>query len=316
MVKATAETAKGLQTRPVKRKSVKRTMRETRSDRILLGVVYAFLALVIVVILYPIIFIFSSSVSSYSAVLTGKVIFWPVGFTLLGYLAVFRDPAIITGFINSVIYTVAGTAVSVALTILMAYTLAQRQFPGKRLIIMLLVFAMIFNGGLIPFYIVVERLGMINTRWSMILPSALGIWQVILAKTFFQSTISPELQEAAEMDGCGHFRFLWSIVIPISKPIIAVLALLYAVGQWNAYFNPLLFLNSSSLYPLQLVLQSILISPNASNFVNAQQYQLMMAMETLLKYAVIVITTVPIVLVYPLVQKYFVKGVMVGSLKG
>jgi len=292
------------------------TIREPAGDRVFLIGVYAFLGLMLVFVTYPLVYIVSSSFSSYKAVQAGQVWLWPVQPTLLGYQAVFQDPDIVTGYLNSAFYTIFGTLLSVTLTVMMAYPLSRKDFYGRRILIWALLLALIFNGGLIPFYMVVRSLGLIDTRWALIIPTALGIFPVLLAKTFFQSTIPNELYEAAQMDGCSDIRFLVRIALPLSKPILAVLTLLYAIGQWNSYFNALIFLNSQSLYPLQLVLRNLLIlNQSPVNAVNPEQLQLFQAMSTLLKYSVIVVASVPALLLYPLAQKYFVKGVMLGSLK-
>jgi putative aldouronate transport system permease protein len=293
-------------------------IRESKGDRAFLIGIYVFLGLILVAIGYPLIYIVSSSFSSYQAVEGNKVWLWPVQPTLLGYQAVFRNAQVLTGYLNSAIYTVGGTALSVTLTIMMAYPLSRKDFYGRRLFIWALLFAMIFNGGLIPFYLVVKSLGMLDTRWAMIVPTALGIFQVLLAKTFLQSTIPNELYEAAQIDGCSDIRFLLGIVIPLSKPIIAVLVLLYAVTQWNSYFFALIFLNSQNLFPLQLILRALLVLYNnqtSMQALNPTEYQVFVTMKTLLKYSLIVVASVPVLLMYPLAQKYFVKGVMLGSLK-
>jgi putative aldouronate transport system permease protein len=292
--------------------------RESAGDRAFLIGIYVFLGLILVAIAYPLIYIVSSSFSSYAAVTGNRVWLWPVQPTLLGYKAVFDDSQVVTGYLNSAIYTVCGTALSVTLTIMMAYPLSRKDFWGRSVFIWALLFALIFNGGLIPFYLVVKSLGLLDTRWSMIVPTALGIFQVLLAKTFFQNTIPNELYEAAQIDGCSDLRFLTRIVLPLSKPIIAVLVLLYAIGQWNSYFNALIFLNSENLFPLQLILRSLLVLGNnqaSMQALNPTQYQLFETMKTLLKYALIVVASVPVLLLYPLAQRYFVKGVMLGSLK-
>jgi len=294
------------------------TIRESRGDRLFLIGIYIFLTLVLVAIAYPLIFVVSSSFSSYQAVRAGQVWLWPVGLSLDGYRAVFDDPQVMTGYFNSAFYTFFGTLLSVTLTVMMAYPLSVKDFLGRRFFIWMLLFAMIFNGGLIPFYLVVKSLGMIDTRWALIVPGALGIFQVLLAKTFFQATIPTELYEAAQIDRCSDIGFLLRVVIPLSKPIIAVLVLLYAVGQWNSYFNALIFLNSESLYPLQLVLRSLLIlgdQQGSAQVVSPEQLQRFEAMSTLLKYSLIVVASVPVLFLYPLAQRYFVKGVMLGSLK-
>ncbi len=294
------------------------TIRESPGDRVFLIGIYVFLSLILVAIAYPLIYIVSSSFSSYAAVEGNKVWLWPVQPTLLGYKAVFDDSQVVTGYLNSAFYTFFGTLLSVTLTVMMAYPLSHKDFWGRSVFIWALLFALIFNGGLIPFYLVVKNLGMLDTRWALIVPTALGIFQVLLAKTFFQSTIPNELYEAAQLDGCGDVRFLISIVLPLSKPILAVLVLLYAIGQWNSYFNALIFLNSQDLFPLQLILRSLLVlggNQASMQALNPTQYQLFETMKTLLKYSLIVVASIPVLLLYPLAQKYFVKGVMLGSLK-
>ncbi|MBK8799019.1 MAG: carbohydrate ABC transporter permease [Anaerolineales bacterium] len=299
--------------------SVKRTIRirESLGDRIFLTGVYLFLMIVLLIVLYPLVYVVSSSFSSAAAVSSGKVWLWPVDFSLRGYQVALSNPQIITGYANSLYYTVFGTLISVVLTVLVAYPLSRRTLFGRNATMMFIVFTMIFYGGLIPTYLVVKDLGMLNTRWALLIPQAMAAWQVIIARTFFQVSIPEELAEAAELDGCSDLRFLWSVVIPLSKPILAVLVLMYAVGQWNAYFDALLYLKSAELHPLQLVLRSILIlntttsgSMEASVMVERQQ------MADLLKYSLIVVGSLPVLLIYPFAQRYFVRGMLIGSVKG
>jgi ABC-type glycerol-3-phosphate transport system permease component len=293
-------------------------IRETRGDRAFLIAVYAILVLIVVVVLYPMIYIVSCSFSSSNDVQGGNVWLWPVHPTLLGYRAVFQNDLVITSFFNSVFYTLVGGLFSTAITIMMAYPISRRYFIGRRVWIWALLFAFVFNGGLIPFYLVVKDLNLLNTRWALIFPSALGIFQVFLAKTFFQTSISSELYDSAQLDGCSELQFLMRIVLPLSYAIIAVLFLLYAVGQWNSYFNALIFLEDQTLYPLQIVLRSLLIvGQNAfdMNSGSAEEIARIQAMNTLLRYSVIVVGSVPMLLIYPFAQRYFVKGVMLGSLK-
>jgi putative aldouronate transport system permease protein len=296
------------------------TIRESGTDRIFLIGVHAFLTLILILVLYPLLFIVSSSFSSAAAVQGGKVWLLPVDLTLDGYIGVFQYNAVWTGFANSLLYTVGGTLLSVSLTVMMAYPLSRREMAGRSVWIWAILFAMLFNGGLIPFYLVVRDLEMLNTPWAIIVPSALNIFSIIIAKTFFQNSLPKELYEAAQLDGCGDFRFLTRIALPLSKPILAVLTLWSAVGIWNSYFNALIFLNSQSLYPLQLVLRQILVEnkidyTSMSAALDPNRLAMMQNMETLLKYSLIVITTLPILLIYPFVQKYFVQGVMIGSVK-
>jgi ABC-type glycerol-3-phosphate transport system permease component len=293
-------------------------IRESLPDRVFLGTIYVFLFVILIAVAYPLIYVVSSSFSSSSAVIAGKVWLWPVEPTLYGYEAVFRYPQVWTGYLNTIIYTVSGSLLSVVLTIMMAYPLSRKSFFGRKPFIWLLLFAMMFQGGLIPFYLVVKSLGMLDTRLAIVIPTALNIFSVMVAKTFFQSTISADLHEAAQIDGCSDIRFLLRIVLPLSKPIIAVLVLWSAVSQWNSYFNALIFLNSEKLYPVQLILRQILVLSNVSMTsmnLTPEQLKVFEDMKTLLKYSVIVVASVPILLLYPLVQKYFVKGVMIGSIK-
>jgi putative aldouronate transport system permease protein len=296
-------------------------VRESPGDLVFLICIYIFLAIVGVIAIYPMIYIVSSSFSSGNAVLSGKVVLWPVSPTLDGYHAVFNYAPILPSFGYSILYTVGGTSLTLFLTIAMAYPLSRRDFYGRRVWIWLLLLALLFNGGLIPFYLVVKTLGMINTVWSQIVPTALNVFLVILAKTFFQQTISNELYEAAEIDGANDIAVLLHVVLPLSKPIIAVITLLTAVGIWNSYYYALIFLNSSALYPLQLVLREIVVYAQVMaagfgyNNMTAQQFIYYQNMAALLKYALIVVATVPMMLFYPLVRRHFVKGVMLGSLK-
>lgn len=294
-------------------------VKETRADRTFGIAVYVFLGVIGAVILYPAIYIVSSSFSSGAAVLAGEVWLWPVHPTVTGYLGVFSDNAVWTGFFNSAIYTVCGTVLSVCLTISMAYPLSRKDLVGRNVWIFMILFALLFSGGLIPLYLVVKNLGLMNTRASIILPTAMNIFAIIVAKTFFQTTIPSDLYEAAQIDGCSDIRFLLSIVLPVSTPIIAVLVLWAAVGQWNSYLSALLYLNSQSLYPLQLVLRDILVlnNINFSTMGNLSPTELLhlQNLEDLLKYSLIVISTLPILFLYPLVQKYFVRGIFLGSVK-
>jgi putative aldouronate transport system permease protein len=292
-------------------------IRESVGDRIFLGFIYFFLAFVLLIVLYPLIYVVSSSFSSPAAVSSGRVWLWPVDFSLKGYQVAFSNPQIVTGYVNSLYYTLFGTIISVTLTVMVAYPLSRRTLFGRDAIMIFIVFTMIFYGGLIPTYLVVKNLGMIDTRWALLIPQAIAAWQVIIARTFFQVNIPEELAEAAELDGCSDLRFLWSVVLPLSKPILAVLVLMYAVGQWNAYFDALLYLKSASLHPLQLVLRGILIlNTTTSGSMEASVMAERQQMADLLKYSLIVVGSLPVLLIYPFAQRYFVKGMLIGSVKG
>lgn len=294
------------------------SIRESRGDVLFNAVNYAILSLFLVTILYPLIYIASSSISHSEAVIGGEVWLWPVRPTLEGYIAVFKHKLIWSGFANSLYYTAAGTLINVVMTILAAYPLSRKDFYGKNVFMFLFVFTMMFSGGLIPTYLVVKDLGLLNTTWSMLLPGALGIWNMIITRTYFQTTIPDELLEAAQIDGCNDFQFVWKVVLPLSGPIVAVITLFYAVGHWNSYFNALLYLKNQSLYPLQLVLRDILVQNEVdlNMLVDITEQAKREGLRVLLKYSLIVVATVPLLIVYPFVQKYFVKGIMIGSLKG
>ncbi|SER93479.1 carbohydrate ABC transporter permease [Butyrivibrio fibrisolvens] len=288
-------------------------------DSVVYFINYILLALLLVAVLYPIIYIISCSFSSGNALMTGKVKLLPVEPTLQSYKAVFKYQSIWTGYLNSIIYAVVGTVISMVMTLLAAYPLSRDDFRGKKIYMFIILFTMMFSGGLIPTYLLIKNLGMMDTIWAVVLPGAVSAYNIIVARTFFANTIPKELYEAAEMDGCSDFRFFITIVLPLSTPIIAVLSLWVIVGLWNSYFGPMIYLNSQDKYPLQLVLRKILllsqVNLNQSNIdpetIRKNQY-----LGEMLKYGTIIVSTLPLMIVYPFVQKYFVKGVMIGSVKG
>ncbi|MEU4393012.1 carbohydrate ABC transporter permease [Kribbella sp. NPDC023855] len=295
----------------------KSTIAETRSDRIFLIGVKVMLTVALVAVLVPLIYVVANSFSSAGAVSSGQVFLWPVEPSLRAYQEALSDPQILKGYYNSLVYAVGGTFISVTLTIAIAYPLSRKTFFGRNVIMSLLLFTMLFSGGLIPTYLVVQDLGMLNTRWAMVIPSAIGVWQVIIARTFFRSTIPDDLYEAAVLDGASDLRFLWSVVLPLSKPVIAVIALMYAIFQWNTYFDALVYLKDPGLYPLQIVLRNILIlnsTTGAAADISATLERQQLA--NVLKYALIVISSLPVLLIYPFIARHFTKGVMVGAVKG
>jgi len=239
-------------------RSQRTTIEETRTDKVFLAGVKIMLWIALIIVAVPLIYIVANSFSA-SAVSAGRVLLWPVEPSIRAYKEAFSDPMIMKGYLNSFVYATGGTLISVTLTIAIAYPLSRRTLFGRNVIMSLLIFTMLFSGGLIPTYLVVQDLGMLNTRWAMVIPSAIGVWQVIIARTFFRSTIPDELYEAATIDGASDLRFLWTIVLPLSKPVIAVIALMYAIFQWNSYFDALVYLKDPSLYPLQIVLRNVLI---------------------------------------------------------
>ena len=293
-------------------------VREIRADGIFNFINNTFLLVCFVIVLYPLVYIVASSFSSPQAVIAHKVWLFPVNFDTVSYKAVFANKDIASGYMNSIIYVALGTFASVSLSMLLAYPLSRKEFYGRKFVTKFIMVTMLFSGGLIPLYFVVKNIGMYNTRWAIVLPNAVNVWNVIIARTFLQETITNELYDAAQIDGCSDLRFFFEIVIPLSGAIIAVLALFYAVVLWNSYFDALVFLQDKKLYPLQIVLRNILIvnrtDPSMLSDVAAAARTQGLA-ETI-KYALIVVASVPLLVLYPFVQKYFVKGVMIGSVKG
>ncbi|WP_367948744.1 carbohydrate ABC transporter permease [Rathayibacter sp. VKM Ac-2857] len=285
-------------------------------DRVFMIAVYVLLTTFLLAVLLPLLYILASSFSSPLAVSSGRVSFWPIDFTLEGYERALGDSTILAGFANSLFYTAAGTFVSLVLTVAIAYPLSRKDFWGRGGITLGVIFTMLFAGGIIPTYLVVQQLGLLDTRWALILPQAVGVWQVIIAVVFFRSSIPDELYEAAQLDGASDLRFLWTIVLPLSKPLLAVVALMYAIYQWNSYFDALLYLRDPSLYPLQLVLRNVLILNQATPGMDAAAQIERQQLADLLKYSLIVISTVPVMVLYPFVARYFNKGIMLGAVKG
>ena len=294
-------------------------IRYSHSDRIFYVINHTFLLLSLLVVLFPLLNVIAQSFSSPNAVITGKVYIWPVDFSLDAYKRIFNNSDLLMGFGNTFFYTIFGTIINVTLTVMAGYPLSKKDFYGKGVIIGMFIFTMIFNGGLIPSYLLVKNLGLYNTRWAIIIPTAMSVWNVMIARTFFQNTIPDELCESAEIDGASDIRIIMSMILPLSKPIIAVLTLFYAVDHWNEYFNPMIYLQNKSLLPLQVVLRNILADAKMieemANIVNEQQTN-SLALVEVLKYAIIVFASIPVLIMYPFVQKYFTQGIMIGSLKG
>lgn len=297
---------------------MEKKVKMSKKDTVFMGLVYLFLTFVLIIVLYPLIYVISASFSSPGAVSSGKVFLLPVDPTLIGYDAVFKNPKIVSGFLNSFFYLIIGTAVNVAMTMLAAYPLSRREFLGRKIISGIFVFTMYFSGGLVPTYLLVKNLHLLDTRAAVIIPVAMSVWNVIIARTYLQSTIPDELYEAAQLDGCSVTGFLVKIVLPLSAPILAVLVLYYGVGNWNSYFNAMIYLKSQELYPLQLVLREILMlgKVDMTMITDVNALQRMQGLSSLLKYAVIVVASLPMMAIYPFVEKHFVKGIMIGSLKG
>lgn len=296
--------------------------RETTADKLFNIALHLVLFFILIIVLYPLLFVLLASVSDSRYVNSGALLLYPKGFTLMGYELAFRDMRIFTGYYNTIIYTVLGTVLATVVNVMAGYTMSRKDVPGRSIIMGLMVFTMYFGGGLIPFYIIVQKLGLINTRTILILLGGTSVYNIIIVRSFFNTTLPKELFEAASIDGCGNGRFFFYIVLPLSKAIIAVIALYCAVGQWNAYFNAMIFLTDRDLFPLQLHLRDILLvgktyeSAEAMTNMDPSVQMKMQTMSEVVKYGVIVISTLPIIAFYPFLQKYFVQGVMIGSVKG
>lgn len=292
--------------------------RQTWDDWVFDIVVALLLLIAFVLVAYPLIYIVSASFSSGRAVMSGRVRLLPVEPSLAAYTAAFKNKSIMIGYRNSLFYTAAGTLLNIVMAMLAAFPLSRKKLLGRSFFNIVFIFTMFFSGGLIPTYLLVSDLKLINTVWAMILPGALSVWYMILMRTYIQGSIPEELFESAELDGCGAFRLLWRMVIPLSGPIIAVVALYCAVGIWSSYFEGFIYLRNDRLYPLQVILRSILIQNNVSPdmLTDAKEQAMRQALKNLLKYSLIVIASAPLLIMYPFVQRHFVKGIMIGSVKG
>jgi putative aldouronate transport system permease protein len=292
--------------------------RKSKSDLLFDLINYSFLTVGMLLILYPLYFVLIASVSDPNHIYAGDVWLFPKGLTLDGYQRIFNDASIWIGYGNSLLYAALGTGISVTLTMFAAYPLSRRDFVGRNVFMMFFMLTMFFGGGLIPTYLLIKDLGMINTIWALVVPGAAGVFNIIIVRTFFQSTIPDEMREAAFIDGCSNTKFFLQIVIPLSKPIIAVMVLFHVVGFWNGFFDALIYLNDQSKYPLQLVLRNILVQNqvNSSMMADVESYAAKLRVTELIKYGVIIVASLPLLILYPFLQRYFVKGVMIGSIKG
>ena len=291
-------------------------IRSSAEDRVFLCFVYFFMILAFVITLYPIIYVLSMSISSPEYVYRLEVFLFPKGFSLGSYKYLFEKGAIIQYYGNTIFYTFFGTIFSMVLTVLAGYVVAQKEFSGRHIVMLIFMVTMFFSGGMIPSFLLVRNLGMYDTRWAMIIPGAVGTYYIILARTFFMS-LPQSLFEAARIDGADDPQILTKLVLPLSLPIISVLILYYAVGKWNSYFNALLYVPSKRLQPLQLYLVNLLVQNNADINQTLGSDELNERGMTMLqlKYTAIIISILPIMCVYPFLQKYFVKGVMIGAIK-
>ncbi|MBE5783034.1 MAG: carbohydrate ABC transporter permease [Clostridiales bacterium] len=300
-----------------KKADVKKKVQLSRSDKIYYAIVYALIIVLTLAVLYPLVYVVSASFSSGRAVSSGKVVLFPVEPSIYGYQRVLEYTSIWIGYRNTIFYTVVGTIINIVVTLMCAYALSRKGLRGRGFFTFMFTFTMIFSGGMIPSYILMRNLKILNTVWAMLLPGALSVYNMVVTRTFLQSNIPDDLLEAAKIDGCSDIQFFFKIVLPLSKAIIAVISLYYAVGHWNAYFNAFLYLNDKKLYPLQIFLRQVLVLGDVDTEMVDEEILLQMQnLRDVLKYAIIVVSTAPLMCAYPFVQKYFVKGVMIGSLKG
>ncbi|MBQ5870413.1 MAG: carbohydrate ABC transporter permease [Lachnospiraceae bacterium] len=299
-------------------------MRETKfsemslEDKIVTFVIYAFLTLITLVILYPIVYVVSASFSEPQAVISGRVKLFPVDFTLRGYEAVFQNGKLINGFLNSIFYVAVSLVINLTMTMLCAYPLSRKEFTARGWVSLFFVFTMYFSGGMVPSYILVNKLHLLNTRWAMILPTCMSTYNMIICRTYIMNNIPDDLYEAGQIDGCTPFRYMLQVIVPLSKSILAVLLLYYGVAKWNDYYNAMLYLYKDNLMPLTMVMREILIlgEVDMTKVSNADAVAKLQGMSELLKYATIVVASLPVVMLYPAIQKHLVKGVMVGAVKG
>lgn len=276
------------------------------------------LVIALLIVLYPLYFVVIASVSDANAIATGQVVLLPKNVSFVGYKRILEDSSIWSGYYNSIIYTAASTILGVITTVMAGYSFSRKDLVGRKWLNLLYIFTMYFNAGLIPTYLTVKSIGLVGSPWAVILMGSVSVYNVIIARSFFTNNIPDELFEAASIDGCGNARFFFSMVVPLSKAIIAVIALYYAVAQWNGYFNSLIYLSKQEQFPLQLVLREILLGSQgiAADVSDIEAIQEMQRIAATIKYGVIVVASVPMLLLYPFIQKYFVKGVMIGSVKG
>ncbi|MGG1554715.1 carbohydrate ABC transporter permease [Paenibacillus ferrarius] len=278
---------------------------------------YTLISILVLLVLYPLYFVVTASITDPDLVYSGKLLFFPEHVTWDGYKRLLSETSIWVGFRNSLWYTVAGTSINLVLTITAGYVLSRTDLVGRNIFMFLLVFTMFFGGGLIPTYLLVRDLGMLDSTWAMIIPNAVSVFNVIIVRTFFQSNVPAEVLESAQIDGCSNIKFFLKIAIPLALPIVAVMVLFYAVGHWNSYFQALIYLKSNAKQPLQIILRNILIMNEGSDMQDmldgSQEQQKRME---LMKYGIIIVSSLPVLVLYPFLQRYFVKGALVGSVKG
>lgn len=298
------------------------SMYDTKGDKVFKGIDIFLLVIITLLCAYPMWFVLIAAVSNPDLVQNGQVMFWPKDFSWDGYQAVFQNQEIGIGYRNTILYTAFGTLLDLVVTLPAAYALSRHDFVGRNVFTIIFTITMFFSGGMIPSYLVVQRLHLINNPLVMIIIGATGMYNIILCRTFFQSSIPSELTDAAQIDGCNNTQMFGKIILPLSKPIIAVMVLFFAIGHWNNYFTAMLYLNKPDLKPLQLVLRDILIQSDMmeqlmqNQSLDAETAAKIERTKQLVRYASIVVSSLPVMCLYPLVQKYFVKGIMIGSIKG
>lgn len=302
----------------MQKKTVGMNARKTRGDIVFDVLNYAALTAFSLIVLYPLLFVVSASFSEPLKVTGGKVILFPVDFQLGNYVEVFRSADIMTGYRNSLVIMFMGTAINLICTVTAAFPLSRRDLWGRNVYMMIATFTMFFSGGVIPLYLQVKGLGLMNSWFSLILPGAISTYNLIIMRTYFQASIPFEIQEAATIDGCSNVGILMRVILPLSGPILAVIGLYYAVSHWNAYFSALLYIQRRNLYPLQLFLREILVinTHNSISDTSSQEMALRAVRQETMKYSIIVLSSLPMLILYPFVQRFFVKGVMIGSVKG
>ncbi|GGE01958.1 carbohydrate ABC transporter permease [Paenibacillus nasutitermitis] len=295
--------------------------RSLSSDRLFDWINNGLLLIVIGIILFPLLFVVSASISDPLLVNSGQVWIWPRGITFEGYQRILHNNEIWVGYFNSIVYTVLGTLLHLIVLLPCAYALSRKELMGKKLIMWYFLLTMMISGGLIPTYLLVKQLGMLNSVWAMIIPGVVGAWDILVAKTFFQQNVPDPLVEAAKVDGASHFYTFWRVALPLSLPIIAVMSLFHGVGLWNQYFNALIYLNDDSMYPLQMVLRKILVAQEmssenvSSSAIQGEALAAQARIASILKYGVIIVSTLPLLVAYPFLQRFFLKGALVGSIK-
>lgn len=304
----------------IKAKSAPKRMKikKTASDKVIDAVLYFFLSIVLLCVLYPLYLLIIASISSSGAVLRGEVWLLPKDLALEGYQRILSYAKLWNAYKNTIIYTVVGTTVNVALTTTAAFALSKRDLMGRKFFTGMFLFTMFFSGGLIPTYLTIQSYNLLDNMWALILPGAVTCFNLIICRTFFENSIPEELWESAQLDGCSHTRYFFTILLPLSKAILAVLVLYYAMGHWNSYFNAMVYLDDQSKFPLQVVLREILLvnSVDSAVMMDTSALDELYAVMLTMKYSAIIVSSIPLIVLYFAVQKHFAKGIMVGAIKG